>query len=146
MAFLISLTIFTMNECCGSFILVSYTTLIFAESGSAIPDEWSAVVVAVIQLAGTYVSSILIDRLGRKPLLIVSSLGCSLSLIGLGIYLYLNQLGAGYDLEPFNWIPLVTFSALVFLAAGGIIPICFVIMTEIMPTKVCIATLESLSI
>lgn len=100
-----------------------------------IPDEWSAVVVGVIQLAGTYLSSVLIDRLGRKPLLIVSSLGCTFSLIGLGTYLYLNQLG-DYDLEPYNWIPLVTFSSLVFLAACGIIPICFVIMTEIMPTKV----------
>lgn len=135
MAFLISLMIFTMNECCGSFILVSYTTYIFAQSDSVIPDEWSAIVVAVIQLAGTYLSSVLIDRLGRRPLLLISSFGCIFSLTGLGTFLYLNQLG-GYDLVPFNWIPLVTFSSLVFLAATGIIPISFVIMTEIMPAKV----------
>lgn len=55
-----------MNECSGCFILISYTATIFAESGSNMAPEWSAIVVAVIQLAGTYASTLLIDRIGRK--------------------------------------------------------------------------------
>lgn len=123
-----------MNECSGAFILISYTAAIFAEAGSAIPHEWSAILVAFIQLAGTYVSTILIDRIGRKPLLIFSSFGGGMSLIGLGSYLYLNQLG--WDLQTVSWVPVVTFSALVFIASCGTIPISFVIMTEVMPTNV----------
>lgn len=134
-AFLIALTMFTMNECSGCFVLISYTTTIFAESGSVIPAEWSAIIVAFIQLAGTYVSTFLIDRLGRKPLLIFSTFGGGLSLIGLGTYLYLKQLG-DWDLEAVAWVPVVTFSSLVFIASCGVIPISFVIVTEIMPTKV----------
>lgn len=133
-AFLISLTIFTMNECSGCFILISYTARIFAEAGSSLSPEWSAIIVAAIQLAGTYVSTILIDRVGRKPLLIFSSLGSGISLVGLGMYMYLNQLG--WNLEAISWMPVITFSSLVFIASCGIIPISFVIMTEIMPSKV----------
>lgn len=124
-----------MNECSGCFILISYTAAIFAESGSAIPHEWSAILVAFIQLAGTYVSTFLIDRVGRKPLLIFSSFGGGLSLIGLGTYQYLNQLG-DWDLESMSWVPVLTFSSLVFIASCGTIPISFVIMTEVMPTKI----------
>lgn len=137
MAFLISIMIFTMSVGCGTFTLMSYTSTIFGESGSSIPPEWSAIVVATFQLAGTYSSTILIDRLGRRPLLIFSSLGGFLGLVGLGTYLYLNQLG-GWDLTMFNWVPVVTFSVIVFVPACGTVPISYVIMTEIMPPNVTI--------
>lgn len=123
-----------MNNCSGGFILVSYTAKIFAESGSAIPHEWSAILVAVIQLVGSYLSTILIDRVGRKPLLIFSSFGGGLSLFGLGTYLYLNHLGC--DLHAVSWVPVLTFSLVVFIASCGTIPITFVIMTEVLPTNV----------
>lgn len=123
-----------MNEASGCFILISYTAAIFAESGSSIPANWSAITVAFIQLAGTYVSTFLIDRIGRKPLLIFSSFGGGMSLVGFGTYTYLSKLG--YDLQTFAWIPVTTFSSLVFIASCGVIPISFVVLTEIMPTKV----------
>lgn len=132
---IVALAIFTLNECCGCYILISYTAAIFAESGAAISHEWDAILVALIQLAGTYVSTILIERVGRRPLLMASSFGGGLSLIGLGAYLYVQQLG-GWDLAAWSWVPVVSFSALVFLASCGTIPITYVIMTEVLPTKV----------
>lgn len=46
--------------------MVNYTATIFAESGSSLSPNMAAIVVAVIQLAGSYFSTLLVERAGRK--------------------------------------------------------------------------------
>lgn len=67
-------------------------------------------------------------------LLIISSLGAGLSLVALGTYTYLNSLG--YYVQPFSWLAIASFSSMLFLASCGIIPLPYVILSEIMPDKV----------
>lgn len=68
-ALFIAIMIIVINECCGSFILVSYTATIFATSGSVLSPNLSAIIVGFIQFIGTYISTIYIDRAGRKVIL-----------------------------------------------------------------------------
>lgn len=49
--------------------MINYTGKIFADSGSKLPPNESAVVVGVIQLIGTYVSTLFVDRVGRKVII-----------------------------------------------------------------------------
>lgn len=65
-ALFIAIMIIVINECCGSFILVSYTATIFATSGSVLSPNLSAIIVGLIQLIGTYISTMYIDKKGRK--------------------------------------------------------------------------------
>lgn len=67
-------------------------------------------------------------------LLIISSIGAGLSLLALGTYTYMNSLG--YYVQPFSWIAIASFSSMLFLASCGIIPLPYVILSEIMPHKV----------
>lgn len=46
--------------------MVFYAGQIFAASGSSITPNMAAIVIGVVQLIGTYTSSLLVDRLGRK--------------------------------------------------------------------------------
>ena len=39
----------------------------------------------------TGIAAISVDKLGRKPLLLLSGLGCSLSVICVGIFFYLDE-------------------------------------------------------
>lgn len=55
-----------IHDFCGAFTMVNYTGKIFAESGSNLPPNESAVIVGVIQLIGTYISTLFVDRVGRK--------------------------------------------------------------------------------
>ena len=48
-----------------------------------------AVVTASVQLLASMASGVLADKLGRRPLLIASSLVMSLTLTGFGLYTYL---------------------------------------------------------
>lgn len=46
--------------------MMSYASIIFAQSGSSLSPTISAIIVGVIQFIGSYVSTMLVDRLGRR--------------------------------------------------------------------------------
>lgn len=133
-AFMIGVALILMHEFCGVFTMLNYTATIFRESGSTISPQFSAIIVGLIQLLGTYVATFLVDRLGRKVLLIVSAIGSSLCLACLGAYSYANSIGI--DVKPYSWVSIASFSGMMFLAACGLIPLMFVVIAEVMPEKV----------
>lgn len=65
-AFLISIVLMALNQFCGCFAMLHYTASIFKESGSNLSPNMSAIVVGVIQLAGAYCSTFLVEKAGRK--------------------------------------------------------------------------------
>lgn len=113
---------------------MNYIASIFKQSGSTIDENVSAIIVAAIQILGVYASTILIDRIGRKTLMIFSTSGAFVGLLALGTYSYFNEIG--YDLEQYNWIPLASFSVFIFVSCFGILPLPYVILTEILPAEV----------
>lgn len=62
----ICMGIMIANILCGTFTMVNFTGKIFAASGSNLPPSESAVIVGIIQLIGTYVATLFVDRAGRK--------------------------------------------------------------------------------
>lgn len=64
----IGFALILLHELCGCFVLISFTATIFAESGSDVSPNLSAIIVGFIQLLGTLVSTKLVDRAGRKVL------------------------------------------------------------------------------
>ncbi|KAJ6649315.1 Facilitated trehalose transporter Tret1 [Pseudolycoriella hygida] len=133
-SFIIGIALILLHEFCGCFTMINYTATIFAESGSNISPNLSAIICGAIQLLGTLVSTKLVDRAGRKFLLIVSSFGAGISLVALGTYTYLNSIG--YYVQPFSWVAIASFSSMLFLASCGIIPLPYVILSEVMPHKI----------
>jgi hypothetical protein len=114
--------------------MLSYTATIFQESGSSLNPNDSAMVVGVIQIVGSYASTLLVERAGRKILMSVSCIGSTLGLLVLAIYAYCNTLGL--NVESLNWIPLVSFSFVIFIQNVGILSIPFLYLAEISPQKV----------
>lgn len=88
---------------------------------------------AVAQLIATFVAYILIDRKGRKFLMVVSMLGCTLGHGVMIAYLYLHN--NGVDTSMFHWTPIICMSFVVFTSSIGIIPLLFICMAEIFPPK-----------
>ncbi|XP_031623073.1 facilitated trehalose transporter Tret1-like [Contarinia nasturtii] len=132
-AMIIGIVLAVLNQLCGCFAMLQYTANIFEEAGSTMVPNMSAIVVAVIQLIGSYVATILVDRAGRKFLFIVSSIGIATGLITLGIYMMLKTWG--YDVEIVNWIPLFSFSFAIFVANFAVLTLPFLVISEIMPEK-----------
>ncbi|KAL9706869.1 hypothetical protein quinque_010387 [Culex quinquefasciatus] len=131
---LICVIVMMFHPMSGSVPLITYTDSIFRESGSDLPPATCAMIVAAIQLLGSYASSMTVDKVGRKVLLVVSSLGCAICAAIMGTYTFLNVVGV--DLSFFKWIPVTTLSGLVFITAIGIGIVPFIIMPEILEPRV----------
>lgn len=55
-----------LNQFCGCFAMLIYTATIFQKSGSNLSPNMSAIIVGVIQVIGSYVTTALVERAGRK--------------------------------------------------------------------------------
>ncbi|XP_055545655.1 facilitated trehalose transporter Tret1-like isoform X2 [Wyeomyia smithii] len=65
-AFLIGICLMAFNQFCGCFAMLNYTASVFAESGSSLTANMSAIVIGTIQMFGSYFSTVLVERAGRK--------------------------------------------------------------------------------
>lgn len=71
-AMLIGPSLMAISQFSGTFCVVTYAKTIFTDSGSNFNPNTSAIILASLQIFGTYCTSILIERLGRKLLLGIS--------------------------------------------------------------------------
>lgn len=133
-AILIGVSMTAINLFSGTFAMVNYTANIFKESGSTLDSQDSSIIVAAIEVLGVAGSLILVDRIGRKSLLIISTTGAFIGLFSLGVFSYLHE--NGYDLTQFNCVPLLSFSTFIFIGCLGIVPLPFIVINEILPAEV----------
>jgi SP family facilitated glucose transporter-like MFS transporter 8 len=118
--------------------MLNYTSTIFAQSGSSLSPNLSSIIVAGVQIFGSLCSVLLVERTGRKFLLIISLLGCAFGVSTLGSYTYLKGL-EGFEFlstDSFKWIPLVSFSFVMFISNWGYMTIMFLYIAEVTPQKV----------
>ncbi|EDW03495.1 GH11266 [Drosophila grimshawi] len=130
----IGLGLVMANQACGCFAMLSYTALIFHMSGSSLPPAVCAIIVGVIQLVGSYVATLLVERAGRKLLLLISAVGICLSQVVMGCHSYVKVLG--HDTNGFDWVPIAAFSFMLFIAAWGLLSLPFLVISEILPPKI----------
>lgn len=65
-ALTIGIVLSALYSFCGVFAMLNYTVVIFKEAESMLEPNLVPIVVGVIQLAGSYLATILADRIGRK--------------------------------------------------------------------------------
>ncbi|XP_058814671.1 facilitated trehalose transporter Tret1-2 homolog [Topomyia yanbarensis] len=133
-ALLIGICLMAFNQFCGCFAMLNYTATVFAESGSSLSANMSAIVIGTIQMFGSYFSTILVERAGRKLLMTISGAGIATGLAIFAAFSYVKSIGQ--DVTSYNWLPLACFSIVIFVASMGVLTLPFVILAEIIPQKI----------
>lgn len=103
-----------LNQFAGVFAMLNFTASIFEESGSSLKPNVASILVGGIQIIGSMFPTLLVDRLGRKVMMVISAIGSSFGLFSLAVFALLKD--KGYEIETFNWIPLVALSFTIFIA------------------------------
>ena len=103
----------------------------FAGVSSASVAILASVGVGLVNVAMTVVAMQLIDRVGRRPLLLVSLAGMALSLFVLGLAFSLPQLSASL-----GWIAVTSLMVYVGSFAVGLGPVFWLILSEIYPLRI----------
>ncbi|XP_032523848.2 facilitated trehalose transporter Tret1-like [Danaus plexippus] len=131
-AFWVALIVNLTREFCGCIAVLVYASHIFTEAGkdqnssiSLSPNKQS-IVLAAVQIFGSFLACQLVDRAGRKPLLALTSALAGFSLCVLGAWFYLQSVGTALA----GWLPIAALCTCIFADALGLQPLPFVIMTE----------------
>lgn len=118
----------------GGFTLNFYTGSFFVRSGSLYDPNMCSIISICCQIMGIYLASLIVDKFGRRVLMMFSTAGAGISLAVTGTFVYISE--EVMDLSEVTWIPVISLSATLFFQSIGIFPLCFVIISEVVPTKV----------
>lgn len=127
-----------VNQLSGCFSMLTYTNAIFEEAGSSLSPNASAIIIALVQWGANCLTIAIVDRAGRKVIYSISAFGAALGLTVLGVHSLFRV-----QLAEHSWIPVVAFAFYIFIASIGLLPLHYVILVEIMPKKVSVATLST---
>lgn len=115
--------------------VIFYTTQIFDDAGSKLDSSIQTTIVGCVNFIATFIATALIDRLGRKVLLYISSVTMIITLTILGAYFFfLNVLEK--DMSSVTWLPLASCMLYVLGFSFGFGPVPWLMMGEILPAKI----------
>ncbi|XP_069687039.1 facilitated trehalose transporter Tret1-like [Periplaneta americana] len=128
-ALIIGVAVSATQMLAGIFAILSYIASIFQLTGSNIPPHISAMIVGALLFIAPILACPLMDRLGRKILLVSSELIMSMCLTLLGLFFYLLE--QGFDLSSVGFIPVLCLGVHLFSAGIGLGPINMILLGEI---------------
>lgn len=135
--FIVFVLMFT-QQWCGINAVYFYTIDIFKTAGMSDPGIGS-IIMCVFQLIATIVSTLLIDRLGRRILIISSCALMATGICFLGIYFIFGtdfKIMSETQMTAWSWLPILAVTVYTIGFAVGIGPIPFMIAPELLPPAV----------
>jgi len=124
----IGIVLAVLQQVTGINVFLYFGTEIFKKMGSETNAALlQTVIVGAVNLSFTVVAIWTVDRLGRRPLMMIGSAGMGLSLLSMGLAAYFESTGL--------WILLfiLGYIACFALSVG---PVTWVILSEIFPTRI----------
>lgn len=88
---------------------------------------WQTVIMGFVNIVFTLVAIFTVDKFGRKPLLIVGSVGMAIGMFAIGLLAHLQIIGVS------TLLFIVIYSAAFMMSWG---PICWVLISEIFPNTI----------
>ncbi|KAJ8709796.1 hypothetical protein PYW08_009800 [Mythimna loreyi] len=116
-----------LTQLSGMLVVTAFVSVIFEMTGSDMEAHISTIIVGITQVFASVIAPLLVDRIGRKILLLISFAGCALCLFSLGTYFYLYN--NDYPIaENLKWLSLVSIMMLCisYYSGLGIIPVTLV--------------------
>jgi len=110
--------------------VIFYTTSIFEAAGSDLDPSIATIIVGVIQVVVTFISTLVVDRLGRRILLMISDSVMAICTLLLGVFFYLlNE--TDNDTSSLGWLPLTSVCVFIVVFSLGYGPIPWMMVGEL---------------
>ncbi|XP_026725131.1 facilitated trehalose transporter Tret1-like [Trichoplusia ni] len=132
----------------GAVVIRQYLAWIMAETKLNLQLSLVLIIYGAVSFVVGLMSSVLVDRVGRRPLLIFSYIGTGISLAAVGVYFFLKDvLHINSDaLTTFGFIPLLGIILANVISTVGFNSLIFIIPAEIFPLNVKAVAMTSLSL
>ncbi|KAH1023377.1 hypothetical protein HUJ04_012591 [Dendroctonus ponderosae] len=137
-AVIICFALMFFQQFSGINVIIMYSSIIFQSTGIEFNSNVATIIVGAVQVWATLFASLIIEKVGRKKLLIVSLSTVAVNSVILGIYfsvktrLHVN----GVILSDIAFIPIAAVCLFVLGFSLGLGPIPWMIASEILPTEI----------
>ncbi|XP_055850762.1 facilitated trehalose transporter Tret1-like [Episyrphus balteatus] len=121
------------QQCSGATAVTFNSQSIFESAKSTLDPAVAAIILGLTQLISNLLTPFVIERTGRKVILIASALLMSVSLFGLGAFFYVQAFG---NESAITWIPVPALILFNIAYAFGFGPVPWAILGEVFPSNV----------
>lgn len=116
------------QQAVGINVVLYYAGNIFRDMGASTDSSLlQTIIVGIVNLSFTVVAILTVDKFGRKPLMIIGSIGMAISMIALGLTFYTGHVGMA------SLIFMLIYTAAFAMSWG---PVCWVLLSEIFPNSI----------
>ncbi|MDP4271885.1 MAG: D-xylose transporter XylE [Bacteroidota bacterium] len=116
------------QQAVGINVVLYYAGNIFRNMGASTDSSLlQTIIVGVVNLTFTVVAIMTVDKFGRKPLMIIGSIGMAISMIALGFTFYVGNVGI------LALVFMLIYTAAFAMSWG---PVCWVLLAEIFPNSI----------
>ena len=126
--FFYSVMLMFFQQFSGINAIIFYTKDIFQAAGFNGNPGIPTVIIGALQVGVTIFSSTIVDRAGRKIMLIISGIFMTVSCVAFGLYHYM-------DSSSLNWLSLTSLALYISAFSIGWGPLPWVVMSELLPPK-----------
>lgn len=131
-AFIIILGLAAIQTLCGSQVMIGYSQKIFTDIGSKLEPSTATIIFGTVQLISAIFSAILVDFVGRRPLVLFAVIGTTLCNIVIGMYFYLVATNSPLA-ENISWLPVASIMCFIICYNIGLPSVNLAILGEIFP-------------
>ncbi|XP_036334522.1 facilitated trehalose transporter Tret1-like [Rhagoletis pomonella] len=134
-AFGLSVSLMVLQQFSGINAVIFYSSSIFQSTTSNLEPRFGTIIIGVMLVVATVVSLFIIDRYGRVPLLLLSSVFQVISVACLSLYFFLKE-SDEKSVENLGWLPLLSICIYILLFSVGFGPVPWVFMAEVFPDDI----------
>uniref|UniRef100_A0A7G3AHF9 Facilitated trehalose transporter Tret1 n=2 Tax=Lutzomyia longipalpis TaxID=7200 RepID=A0A7G3AHF9_LUTLO len=134
-ALIISMGLMFFQQTCGINAVIFYTTDIFAAANTGIEAGLATIIVGIMQVVATFLATLMVDRLGRRILLIASDFAMATCTLALGVYFHLKAQDEE-NVASLGWLPIVALCVFIVMFSIGFGPVPFIIIGELFASDV----------
>jgi SP family xylose:H+ symportor-like MFS transporter len=127
-AVMVGITLAVFQQFCGINVVFNYTSNIFKSVGASLDSQlFETVAIGVVNILFTLLAMWQVDKLGRRPLMLIGSLGLSIVYVALAFSLKQQA--------PAGWISILVLIA-IGMYATSLAPVTWVLISEIFPNNI----------
>ncbi|XP_047035819.1 facilitated trehalose transporter Tret1-like [Helicoverpa zea] len=115
---IITFSLLTLQQMSGVAAVLFFVTTIFQLAGSSIRPDLATILVGATRLLSSLIAPTLVERAGRRILLLTSTAFCAVSLFILGTYFYLDRIQSSI-ISDIRWLPLMALIMYFFSYESG---------------------------
>lgn len=134
-ALIIALGLMFFQQVSGINAVIFYTTTIFNDANTGLEATAATIIVGVIQVVATLLATFIVDKAGRRILLLISDFFMAVSTILLAVYFQLKEDDAS-QVENIGWLPVLAVCLFIAMFSIGFGPIAWLMIGELFANNV----------